>query len=129
MAGLAFAAIGWAGSALTYSVPVFVTMLVPAAIGIGLCNATLSALVSTAAGPQEQGRVQGAAGALESLGRTMGPVWGNAVLEDVGEGAAYGAAATLLVGALAMTSRYHPVDAVTVTGTGETDGPSAFRPK
>lgn len=111
MAGLAFAAIGWGGSALTYSVPVFVAMLVPAAIGIGLCNATLSALVSTAASPHEQGRVQGAAGALESLGRTMGPVWGNAVLEDVGEGAAYGAAAALLVGAMAMTSRYHPADA------------------
>ena len=38
----------------------------------------------------EQGRVQGAAGALESLGRTIGPVWGNGVLQLFGEGAAYG---------------------------------------
>ena len=68
-------------------------MLVPAAIGIGLCNATLIALVSNAADRREQGRVQGAAGALESLGRTIGPIWGNAVLQEVGEGAAYGAAA------------------------------------
>jgi MFS family permease len=107
--GLLFAAVGWGGSALTYNIPVFVAMLVPGAIGIGLCNATLSALVSNAAGPREQGRVQGAAGALESLGRTLGPVWGNAVLQGVGEGAAYGAAATLLVGASIMAGGYHPV--------------------
>jgi len=110
--GLLFAAVGWGGSALTHSVPMFVFMLVPAAIGIGLCNATLSALVSNAAGPHEQGRVQGAAGALESLGRTMGPVWGNAVLQGVGEGAAYGAAAALLVGAAAMAGHYHPPKSV-----------------
>jgi DHA1 family tetracycline resistance protein-like MFS transporter len=106
--GLICAAIGWGGSALTYSIPLFVLMLVPAAFGIGLCNATLTTLVSTAAAPGEQGRVQGAAGALESLGRTMGPVWGNAVLQGVGEGAAYGAAAGLLVGAAVMAEGYHP---------------------
>ena len=105
--GLICAAVGWGGSALIYSVPLFVFMLVPAAIGIGLCNATLSALVSNAAARHEQGRVQGAAGALESLGRTVGPVWGNAVLQGVGEGAAYGAAAGLLVGAAALAGRYH----------------------
>ena len=76
-----------------HSLPVFVAMLVPAAIGIGLCNATLIALVSNAAGAHEQGRVQGAAGALESLGRTLGPVWGNGVLQRIGEGKAYGSAA------------------------------------
>ena len=106
--GLVCAAIGWGGSALTYNIPLFVAMLVPAAIGIGLCNATLTTLVSNAAGPREQGRVQGAAGALESLGRTLGPIWGNAVLQGVGEGAAYGAAATLLVGAAVLAERYHP---------------------
>src|SRR6185503_8204049 len=37
--GLFCAAVGWGGSALTYSLPVFVAMLVPGAIGIGLCNA------------------------------------------------------------------------------------------
>jgi MFS transporter, DHA1 family, tetracycline resistance protein len=104
--GLVFAAAGWGGSALTFSVPVFVAMLVPGAIGIGLCNATLSALISNAAGPHEQGRVQGAAGALESLGRTMGPVWGNGTLQAYGEGAAYGSAAVALLGAAALTTRY-----------------------
>jgi DHA1 family tetracycline resistance protein-like MFS transporter len=104
--GLLFAAAGWGGSAMTHWLPVFVSMLVPGAIGIGLCNATLSALVSTAAGPHEQGRVQGAAGALESLGRTIGPVWGNGTLQVFGEGAAYGSAAAALIGAAALATRY-----------------------
>ncbi|MBA3296377.1 MAG: MFS transporter [Acidobacteria bacterium] len=97
--GLLFAAFGWGGSALTYSVPVFVAMLVPGAIGIGLCNATLSALISHAAAPGEQGRVQGAAGALESLGRALGPMWGNGAFQVLGEGSAYAAAAALLTAA------------------------------
>jgi DHA1 family tetracycline resistance protein-like MFS transporter len=105
--GLLFAALGWGGSAVTHSLPVFVAMLVPGAIGIGLCNATLSALVSKSAGSHEQGRVQGAAGGLESLGRTIGPVWGNGSLQKFGEGTAYGSAAIVLVGAAALTMAYH----------------------
>jgi DHA1 family tetracycline resistance protein-like MFS transporter len=104
--GLLFAAAGWGGSALTHSVTVFVAMLVPGAMGVGLCNATLSSLISKSAGPQEQGRVQGAAGALESLGRTIGPVWGNGTLQHFGEGTAYGSAALVLVGAAALTVKY-----------------------
>jgi hypothetical protein len=64
--------------------------------------------VSKAAGPNEQGRVQGAAGALESLGRTMGPVWGNGSLQRFGEGSAYGSAAVALLGAAVLALRYHP---------------------
>jgi MFS transporter, DHA1 family, tetracycline resistance protein len=104
--GLLFAAAGWGGSALTHSLPIFVAMLVPGAIGIGLCNATLSALISKSADATEQGRVQGAAGALESLGRTIGPVWGNGSLQRFGEGSAYGTAAIALIGAAALTLRY-----------------------
>ena len=106
--GLLLTAIGWGGSAATYSVPLFTLMLVPGAVGIGLCNATLSALISHSAGRGEQGRVQGAAGALESVGRAVGPVWGNGALQHFGEGSAYGAAAALLVGAAALIGRYRP---------------------
>jgi DHA1 family tetracycline resistance protein-like MFS transporter len=106
--GLVCTAVGWGGSALTHSIPVFVAMLLPGAVGIGLCNATLSALVSNAAGAHEQGRVQGAAGALESLGRTLGPVWGNGTLQIVGEGAAYGSAAAVLLGGAALMLGYEP---------------------
>ena len=82
-------------------------MLVPGALGIGFCNPSLVSLVSGAAGRHEQGRVQGAAGALESLGRALGPVWGNGVLQWFGEGAAYGSAALVLLGTAALTTRYH----------------------
>ncbi len=104
--GLIFAAIGWGGSALTHSMPVFIAMLVPGAIGIGLCNPSLVSLVSGSAGKHEQGRVQGAAGALESLGRTIGPIWGNGVLQFLGEGAAYGSAAVVLLATAALTTGY-----------------------
>ncbi len=105
--GLLFAALGWGGSAMTHTFWVFVAMLVPGAIGIGLTNPSLISLVSAAGGRHEQGRVQGAAGALESLGRTLGPVWGNGVLQWFGEGAAYGSAAAVLVGTAALSVRYH----------------------
>ena len=104
--GLLFAAIGWGGSAMTHSLVVFVAMLVPGAIGIGLTNATLSSLISKAASRHEQGRVQGAAGALESLGRTIGPVWGNGTLQKFGEGAAYGSAALALIGISGLAMAY-----------------------
>ena len=106
--GLLLTAIGWGGSAVTHSLPMFTLMLVPGAMGIGLCNATLSALISHAAGKGEQGSVQGAAGALESVGRAVGPVWGNSALQHFGEGSAYGAAAVLLIGAAALIGRYQP---------------------
>ena len=105
--GLVCAAVGWGGSAMTHSLPLFIMMLVPGALGIGLCNPSLVSLVSAAGGRHEQGRVQGAAGALESLGRTIGPVWGNGVLQWLGEGAAYGSAALVLLGAAVLTTRYH----------------------
>ena len=106
MAGLIFAAFGWGGSAMTHSLWVFMAMLIPGAIGIGLCNPSLVSLVSGAAGRHEQGRVQGAAGALESLGRTIGPIWGNGALQFLGEGAAYGSAALVLLATAALTRGY-----------------------
>jgi len=107
--GLVLAALSWGGSALIHSVPFFLLMLVPSAFGLGFCNPTLVSLVSAAAGRHEQGRVQGAAGALESLGRTIGPVWGNGLLQMAGEGAAYGSAALVLLGTAALATRYVPV--------------------
>ena len=108
--GLIFAAVGWGGSALTHSLPLFIAMLVPGAIGVGLCNPSLNSLVSGAGGKHEQGRVQGAAGGLESLGRTLGPIWGNGALQWLGEGAAYGSAALVLLGTAALTTRYRAAD-------------------
>ena len=106
IAGLFFSALGWGGSAMTHSLPVFVVMLIPGAIGIGFCNPALVSMVSGAAGRHEQGRVQGAAGALESLGRTLGPIWGNGALQYVGEGAASASAALVLIATAFLATGY-----------------------
>jgi len=81
-------------------VTTFALALVPLAFGIGFGHPTVSSLVSLVAGADEQGRVQGAAGAVESLGRTLGPVWGNASLERLGDATPYMSAAAILVGTL-----------------------------
>jgi MFS transporter, DHA1 family, tetracycline resistance protein len=104
MAGLVFGAVGLVASALSHSVPLFVAALVPVAIGIGFGHPTVASLVSLAGRGDEQGRVQGAAGAVESLGRTIGPVWGNASLERFGESMPYVSAALLLLVTLAIAA-------------------------
>jgi DHA1 family tetracycline resistance protein-like MFS transporter len=108
VAGLVLTAFSWTATALVYNLPLFLAMLVPSAVGLGLCTPSLVSLVSGAAGRHEQGRVQGAAGALESLGRTVGPVWGNGALQVFGEGAAFTSGAAVLVATAVITSRYHP---------------------
>ncbi len=103
MLGLAFSTVGLIGAALTYSVGLFTLMLVPLALGIGFGHPTVSSLVSKTARNEEQGRVQGAASAVESFGRTVGPVWGNAALQRFGEGTPYVSAAAFLVLTLILT--------------------------
>jgi DHA1 family tetracycline resistance protein-like MFS transporter len=91
--GLLIAAAGWTLVSLSATVPLFLLSLVPAGLGVGLCNASIVTLVSHSGSKEEQGTIQGAAGALESLGRAIGPVWGHAALQRFGEGSAYGTAA------------------------------------
>jgi DHA1 family tetracycline resistance protein-like MFS transporter len=101
--GLAFGAVGLAGAALAHSVTMFVLALVPLALGIGFGHPTMASLVSLAAAGDEQGRVQGAASAVESLGRTVGPIWGNSSLQHLGESAPYMSAAVLIVMTLLLS--------------------------
>jgi len=102
IAGILFSVCGLVAGALAHSVPLFMLSLVPLAIGMGFGHPTVSSLISRAGRGDEQGRVQGAASAVESLGRTLGPVWGSASLQRYGEstpfitGAAF-LALTLLV--------------------------------
>jgi multidrug resistance protein len=102
MAGIVFSCLGLVAAALAHSVALFILALVPLAIGMGFGHPTVSSLISRAGRGDEQGRVQGAASAVESLGRTLGPVWGSASLQRWGEatpfvtGAAF-LALTLLV--------------------------------
>jgi DHA1 family tetracycline resistance protein-like MFS transporter len=107
MVGLGCAALGLVGAALTHSATTFAVALVPLAFGIGFGHPTVSSLVSLVARGDEQGRVQGAASAVESLGRTIGPVWGNASLQRFGETLPYTSAAALLLATLLITVGFH----------------------
>jgi len=98
--GLLLSAFGLGGAALTRSVPGFLLFLVPYAIGSALCTPVLASLISRTADSDTQGTVQGAASAIESLGRTVGPVWGTAVLQHVGGASAFGTSAALFASAM-----------------------------
>jgi multidrug resistance protein len=113
IAGLLCGAIGLIATALTHSVGLFALSLVPLALGIGFGHPTMTSLVSRAARGDEQGRVQGAASAVESLGRTIGPMWGSATLQRFGEGTPYVTAAGFLLLTLLLSIGYQvpePVD-------------------
>jgi len=101
--GLVFGAIGLLATTMTHSVMAFALALVPLALGIGFGHPTMASLVSLASGADEQGRVQGAASAVESLGRTVGPVWGNSTLQHYGESFPYVSAAILLAFTMVLT--------------------------
>jgi DHA1 family tetracycline resistance protein-like MFS transporter len=88
----------------------FAAALVPLAFGMGFGHPTMSSLVSKSARGDEQGRVQGAASAVESLGRTVGPVWGNASLQRFGEGMPFLSAAVFLLLTFAIAFGYRVSD-------------------
>jgi DHA1 family tetracycline resistance protein-like MFS transporter len=106
LVGLAFGVVGLVGSGLTHSVGLFAVMLVPLAFGMGFGMPTLSSLVSRSAHGHEQGRIQGAASAIESLSRTVGPVWGTALLQGVGESSPFVSAAAFLLVTLLLGLGY-----------------------
>lgn len=108
--GLGCSAFGLLAASLTPSVALFTLALVPLAVGIGFGHPTISSLVSRAARQDEQGRVQGAASAVESLGRAIGPVWGNASLQRFGEGTPYVSAAVFLIATLLLSLNHHVTD-------------------
>jgi len=117
MLGVVCTAVGLVAATFSHSVPVFAVSLVPLAFGIGFGHPTMASLVSRAAHGSEQGRVQGAASAMESLGRTIGPVWGNASLQRFGVGTPYLSAAGFLMMTLLMVLGYHMSDATAEAAT------------
>ena len=116
MLGLVCAATGLIAATLAHSVALFTLALVPLALGIGFGHPTMSSLVSRAARDHEQGRVQGAASAVESLGRTIGPLWGSASLQRFGESMPYISAAACLMMALIISLGYQVTDSKTAIG-------------
>src|SRR5205823_3065426 len=113
--GLGCASVGLLAAAAAHTVTALVVALIPLAFGLGFGHPTVASLVSRAGRGDERGRMQGAAGALESLGRTVGPVWGNASLQRWGEGIPYISAAGFLVLTLLMSVGYRVTDSDDVT--------------
>lgn len=111
MLGAGCSALGLLAASLTPSVTLFTLALVPLAIGIGFGHPTISSLVSRVARHDEQGRVQGAASAVESLGRAIGPVWGNASLQRFGETVPYVSAAAFLLATVFLSLNHHVTEA------------------
>jgi DHA1 family tetracycline resistance protein-like MFS transporter len=110
IAGIAFSVVGLVAAAFAHSVTLFALALVPLAFGMGFGHPTVSSLISRAGRGDEQGRVQGAASAVESLGRTFGPVWGNASLQRFGEATPFLTGAAFLAMALLVVRGYHVTD-------------------
>jgi MFS transporter, DHA1 family, tetracycline resistance protein len=112
--GLICSAVGLVAATLTHSVTLFALALVPLALGIGFGHPTMSSMVSRVARDDEQGRVQGAASAIESLGRAIGPVWGNASLQRFGDGMPYISAAGFLMMTLLLSLGHQVSDSDTL---------------
>jgi len=110
VAGILFSIVGLVAAALSHSVLLFAMSLVPLAVGMGFGHPTVSSLVSRAGRGDEQGRVQGAASAVESLGRTFGPVWGNASLQRYGEAMPFVSGAAFLVLAVVFVLGHRVTD-------------------
>lgn len=132
VAGLFVAAAGLGAASFVYSVPIFIALLIPASIGAALSNPSLIALISQASGEDEQGQVQGVSSSLESLGRTIGPVWGNGFLDFFGEGSAYFSAAVMLAitafVSMGISVHSREVQAGTAPTTGEEEAPVSQHP-
>jgi DHA1 family tetracycline resistance protein-like MFS transporter len=82
--GLGFYALGISLLPVFSNLPAFMMIMVPLALGSGLVNPSLSALISKQAASHEQGETLGLAQSIGSLARTLGPFLGLwAFLKDI----------------------------------------------
>lgn len=98
--GLVLAAFGLAGMAVVPWLPSGALMfaaVVAFAVGEGIFTACLSALLSLAAGPEAQGRVQGGSQGLQSLTQIAGPLTGGLLYARVHAAAPFALGALLVV--------------------------------
>jgi DHA1 family tetracycline resistance protein-like MFS transporter len=106
--GLGLSALGLAGMALIAVVPSTWLMfgaVAAFAVGEGIFSACLSALLSLAAGPQAQGRVQGGSQGLQSLTQIAGPLAGGLLYARVHAAAPFALGAALILCAAALFPR------------------------
>jgi DHA1 family tetracycline resistance protein-like MFS transporter len=85
------------------SVSTLIPVVILLAFGSGLLNPALSGLISRRTPPEAQGEVLGSFQAVSSLGRIVGPFWGENVFLRFGPIGPYGTAALLEGVALALS--------------------------
>jgi MFS family permease len=115
IAGAVLLAIGLAGLPFAPTLPLLLAVLVPLAVGNGLCNPSLTALISRTAESGSQGETLGVGQSMASLGRILGPLWGGFAFAYMGDKVSYLIAGALMVAiaALALTIQ-RPADAAPV---------------
>ena len=64
-------------------------------ISSGLIEPALRGLISQAAGPREQGVVQGSSQSIQSLAMVLGPLWGAMLYTQLGHASPYWAGAVI----------------------------------
>lgn len=96
VAALALGAVGLEAASQVTTLWVFVTALIPAAVGAAMFMPAMAALLARGGSRGEQGTVQGAATMVEGLGRTVGPIGGTLLLQSAGGVVAYGIAAGMM---------------------------------
>lgn len=112
-AAIAMIAVGMGLVPFASSIPALLGALGLLALGMGLNQPALSASVSHAAGPDEQGGVLGLAQSLASLGRIIGPAWGGFLFDRYGMSFPYVSGAAIMgmaviVALLSLTHRDEP---------------------
>jgi len=103
--GLALSAAGMLGMALISALPSSYLMflaVVAFAVGEGIFTACLSALLSLAAGPDAQGRVQGGSQGLQSLTQIAGPLVGGFLYARIHPAMPFALGVVLLLSAAAL---------------------------
>ena len=100
--GTTLLALSFAGLVLVPGHAGLVALVVTTAAGSGLTNPALSGLLSRSTDASEQGEVLGAAQSLSSLGRILGPFWGEHAWFAWGAAGPYGTGALLEVAAVVV---------------------------
>ncbi len=102
--GLCLFTAGFAGMAVTHTVPVLVASLAVLVVGIGLCTPALNALIAAQAAENERGAVMGISQSVSALGRVIGPMSAGAIFDTFGHGAPFAMGAALMLCALFVAS-------------------------
>jgi MFS transporter, DHA1 family, tetracycline resistance protein len=100
--GVVALGLGLALIAFTHSLVLLIVAMALLAYGAGVCNPSLSGLISLSAGKSSQGQVLGVSQSAASLARILGPAFAGAVFEIAGSAGPYVAGAAIMICVLAL---------------------------